>query len=378
MPDLSRNVLIQANKLVYQLARPLVYTRSGQHAHEDALRLLAQLDSNPVAQSAFSLINRTSFPSLPVNVGGVDLPHPLILAAGFVKGHGFLTEQEALNAIRAGHNIIPGWRTMPALVGPVEFGSFTRHPRMGNPGTVIWRHAESRSTQNRVGLKNLGSVAASAFLFQHSRHLPPVFGINIAPTPGINDSAQLQADVIESFRAFIARGIRPSWFTLNLSCPNTEDDPTGHQTADEAHDLCAAVVEFLHTYVAGSIPLWVKVSPALSATQYHTLMSVFAQTGVRAVVATNTLARPAPDDPQVNAGVGGADLHDHALNAIRHLKHARDAHHHPVDIIACGGIQNPPTYHTARQAGAQAAQYWSALVFHGPLAAATILQEAAP
>jgi dihydroorotate dehydrogenase len=154
----------------------------------------------------------TSLPSSPaLSVGGVDLPFSLILAAGWVKGDGFSSEEEALDAVAAGRNIIPGWRSMPALVGPVEFGSFTRWPRMGNLGTVLWRDVPTRSTQNRVGLKNPGAKAAATFLSQCRGNLPPCFGINIAVSPGVADPSQERHEVLESLDTFLQRGIFPSW-----------------------------------------------------------------------------------------------------------------------------------------------------------------------
>jgi dihydroorotate dehydrogenase len=299
----------------------------------------------------------------------------LILAAGFVKGDGFESEGDALQAVRRRQNIIPGWRALPALLGPVEFGSFTRYPRLGNPGTVLWRDAETRSTQNRVGLKNPGAVGAAAFLFERRGALPPVFGVNIAPSPGVDDPGQERDEVIEAMRAFIARGVRPAWFTLNLSCPNTEDDPGGRQTEDHARTLCAAVTDFLADYVGGTVPLWVKVSPCLSDAQYQALMAAFAETGVRAVIATNTLGQPTPDDPALMAGVGGGRLHDYAVAAAATLADARRQNGYPVDVIGCGGVQDPATYHAFARHGVRAVQYWSALVFGGPLAPAQILEE---
>ena len=366
-----RQGLLQTNKLSYQLLRPLLFTRNAQQSHTDILKALRLMDSNPVVQLGIQQVRRQVYPDRPVAVGGVQLPSPLMLAAGFVKGQGFATEQEALAAVRAGENIIPGWRTMPNLLGAVEFGSFTRHPRIGNPGTVIWRDVDTRSTQNRVGLKNPGAVAAAAFLFEHSDSLPPIFGINIAPTPGIDDNAE----VIEAMGAFIARGIRPSWFTLNLSCPNTEDDPEGHQTEANARDLSIAAVQFIEQHVNGSIPVWVKVGPCLSDLQYAMLMKTFAETGVQAVIATNTLGRPAPDNPDVNAGVGGGDLHRYALSAASVLMQAKTNNNYPVDVIGCGGIQDPMSFDRFRRLGVEVGQVWSALVFRGPLAPALILNE---
>ncbi len=271
----------------------------------------------------------------------MTLHHPLILAAGFVKGEGFVDEAAAQRALT--RNIIPGWRTMPLLVGAVEFGSFTRYPRLGNPGVVVWRDPATRSTQNRVGLKNPGARAAAEFLAQRRRDLPPIFGINIAVSPGVTDADQERREVLKSLQAFLERDVRPSWFTLNLSCPNTEDDPGSHQTEARARALCAAVVELLS---AQQIPLWVKISPALADEQYRVLLRAFAETGVAAVIATNTLAAPAPDDaPEgVTAGLAGGSLHQAALRAVALLTDEKAARGYDLDVIACGGVLDGATF----------------------------------
>ena len=284
----------------------------------------------------------------PLTVGGVRLPQPLILAAGMVKGDGFPDEQSALDAVAAGRNIIPGWRSLPALVGPVEFGSYTRWPRMGNPGRVLWRDARSRSTRNRVGLRNPGARAAAAFLAQRRDHLPPVWGINIA--------ASHSDELLASLAFFLAAGVRPSWFTLNISCPNTDGDPRGLHSAALLRELCEQAVR-----VVSPTPLWIKVAPGLAAAQYQALPAACAEAGVRAIVATNTLA-----------GLGGAGLHEHALAAQTLLLQGIERTAGAVDMVACGGILDGASW---RACAARAAQYWTALVLRGPPAAALILRE---
>lgn len=360
---------LNLNRVLYRAVRPLIFRSSAQQAHERMLNLLRWLDNRHEAQIVFRRMNRIAFDPQPVCAGGVTLPYPLILAAGFVKGDGFVQEEAALAAVDRDRNIIPGWRTMPMLVGPVEFGSFTRWPRIGNPGTVVWRDTATRSTQNRVGLRNPGARAAAAFLSEHQHQLPETYGINIAVSPGVPDAEQVP-EVLEALRFFTEADIRPTWFTLNLSCPNTEDDPGGRQTEALTRDLCSAAVRQL----GSQTPLWVKVSPNLADEQYAILMRVFADIGVRAVIATNTLAQPVPDG---QAGVGGGRLHDCALAATIRLSQEKVNHAYPVDVIACGGVMDQATYQRFRNAGAHAMQYWSALIYRGPLAAALILDEVA-
>lgn len=357
------------NKL-YKLLLPLVLRTDPQWAHDRFLEVLRYADDNPVLVRLAEQIGKATRPDAPLAIGGVKLPHPLILSAGMVKGDGFATETDGLDAVCSGENIIPGWRVLPMAVGAVEFGSFTRYPRLGNPGKVVWRDAATRSTQNRIGLRNPGAEAAAEFLLWHQRDLPPVFGINIAVSPGVDDWQQEQQEAVEAVRAFTKRGVQPAWFTLNLSCPNTEDDPSGNQTEAKAHTLCAALVDVL-----GEIPLWVKVGPCLGETQYSALMAAFAQTGVRAVIATNTLPAPTPDGT-ATAGIGGGKLHGKSLAAVKALMTAKEQHHDPVDVIGCGGVIDGKTYQAYQNVNVFAVQYYSATIYRSPLAAAIIHHEA--
>jgi len=357
------------------LNKVLIFKSSAQRAHDTIIAILRLVErfpfSIPLAQAIRSFISQ----DCQITVGGVILSRPLILAAGLVKGDGFNDEETALNEVQAsGRNILPGCRIMPALVGPTEFGSFTRSPRPGNQGPVFWRQARSRSLQNRVGLKNPGARAAAAFLGMRKAQLPEEFGINIAVSPGVHDIDQQERDVIESLEFFLHEGLLPTWFTLNLSCPNTEDDPLGHQLEAETRRLCGAFIKRLEQ---GSlaIPLWVKISPGLAAEQYHALVRIFSDVGVKAVVATNTLPKPSPEDPGQIAGLGGGGLFQSTLEAVTHLREEIIRSNAALDIIACGGILDGASFQEYRELGVKAAQYWSALVYRGPLAAALIESE---
>ncbi|HEX2622490.1 MAG TPA: hypothetical protein VHL11_20160 [Phototrophicaceae bacterium] len=364
---LISSTLLAIYRVMYRyLARPLIFQMDAETAHSRAMEALNYFDAHP---ELLALIHRLTFSSIPTQVGGTCLDAPLMLAAGFVKGEGFATETEALKAVADGQNIIPGWRSMPSLAGAVEFGSFTRYPRVGNPGVVLWRDARTRSTQNRVGLKNPGAVAAAEFL--STRPLPFIFGINIAVSPGVSDPDQEQQEVVEAFRAFLSRGVHPTWFTLNVSCPNTEDDPGDHQTEARTRALVRRIIAGLE-----KLPLWVKISPNLAESQYLTLLRVFEEEGVQAVIASNTQPEPSPLDPSLTAGVGGGRLHQTAVKVAALLAQEKRQQGYHLDIIGCGGVQTPPDYYDfVRYSGVRAVQYWSALIYQGPLAAALILHE---
>ncbi len=374
----ARRWLLRSFDIAYGLlCRMLLFRVSAQRAHQVALLQLGWLERWQLPTIVAQRLRAWLMPEQTLAVGGAKLSTRLILAAGLVKGRGFPSEDEALRAVaQRRENIMPGWRMLPALVGPIEFGSFTRHPRMGNPGTTLWRQRASQSTQNRVGLRNPGARAAAVFLGARIEQMPPEFGINIAVSPGVSDLAQQRAEAVESLLFFLDAGLRPNWFTLNISCPNTEDDPGGYQLESGARSLCAAFVAELQAQNL-EIPLWVKVSPGLDPSQYHLLMRIFAEVGVRAVIATNTLAKPSPTNPAVNAGIGGGALRESALLAVAELQAAKDRLGCAVDIIGCGGVLDGSSFHQHSQCGAVAAQYWSALVYRGPFAAVLIENELA-
>jgi dihydroorotate dehydrogenase len=373
--SLPRRAFLAAYKTLYvRAARPLIFRESAMQGHARALNLMRRADRSPALLALLRAAHRLAFEPQPVQVGGVALPLPYILAAGWVKGDGFDSETRALEAARGGWNLIPGWRSVPALLGPVEFGSFTRWPRLGNPGTVLWRDPATRSTQNRVGLKNPGVEAAAEFLAARQAFLPEVYGINIAVTPGLADPARQNEEVLQALDAFLRRDVIPAWFTLNLSCPNTEDDPAGNQSEELAALLTGSAIEAVEA-AGWQTPLWVKLGPALSERQVAALMRAFAETGVRAVVTTNTLPEPAPDDPGTVAGIGGGRLHARAVEVTAWASREIARHGWPLDVIGCGGVESVQTHHNFAEAGAGGVQYLSPLIYHGPLAAALIQKE---
>ena len=459
-------------------ARHFLRKSPGQ-AHESALRRLRFLDKHSRLLAA--LAGRFPKESWPVEAGGVQLSNPLILAAGLVKGDGFASEAEAMEAVGRGRNIIPGWRSVPALAGAVEMGSFTPAPRLGNPGTVLWRDAEHRTLYNRIGLRNPGARAAAAFLGERLAELPATFGISLASDPDEADLQQKCEGIAEAAKHFMSAGLRPSWITVNLSCPNTEPTwrtgltgntkpvsqadlagetnpatqtanapahqatinpaiqtanapthqaainpaiPTATEPPDHAKAICAAVKQEL----PAEIPLWAKVGPDLPEAAYQELAQALAEAGAKAIVAVNTATRqvpqsssqeaqgssertqggsirtqgsseqlneddatthkfPQPSAVETQAGMGGASLRPETLRAVSalaaatHLSSAdtespsATTQTPPLDIIGCGGILNGGDLQAFQNAGAKAAQYWSALVFRGPNAPTLIARE---
>ena len=97
--------------------------------------------------------------------------------------------------------------------------------------------------QNRIGLRNPGAAAAAAFLGFGGSRPASARGASASPPARASRtwggrsarSARLPAPSQRAFEGRPRSG--PSWYTLNLSCPNTEDDPHGRQTEELARRL---------------------------------------------------------------------------------------------------------------------------------------------
>ncbi len=294
-------------------------------------------------------------PQAPVQVGGVHLPQPFILAGGWLKGQGYTCEIEALTHVVRDAVFLPGWRTLPLLVGPVEFGSFNRWPcRPFNPSS------------NQVSSGNPGIRAATIFLSRHPAQLPATYGINIAPTSVPGDTEAMRQETIESLAFISAAGLEPSWITLNVAHIMTPP-----KSVTMVQDLLQAARQTL----PAPIPLWLKICPGLTASRYRELLDLCDACNVSAIIATDVLFQT--DSNGLPANVNGRALAPLAYQAQMILATLKRSHGHSVDLVACGGIGEGRDLHRLQRLGIQAWQYHSALLYRGPLAGPLMWWEAA-
>jgi dihydroorotate dehydrogenase len=146
------------------------------------------------------------------------------------------------------------------------------------------------------------------------------------------------------------------------------------QTDATMRAACEAILATLKA-ANTRVPLWVKISPGLRDEQYRMMLRAFTEVGVRAIITTNTLGSPIPAMAGVIGGIGGRRLHGHAIRATAVLAAHKRAIGSSIDLIGSGGIHDLRSYQAFAAHGVRAAQYWSAIVFRGPLAAALILDE---
>lgn len=277
------------------------------------------------------LPGRVTSPRLACSVAGLELDNPLGLAAGFDKN------AQAIGPLsRAGF-------------GFVEVGAATPRPQPGNPRPRLFRLTKDRAAINRFGFNNDGIDAIAARLAEHRATIP--VGLNLGANKDSTDRAADFAQVMEAARDHV------DFATVNVSSPNTE----------KLRDLQgrAALTALLEGVMAvrGNTPVFLKIAPDLDDGEIADIAQTATETGVSAIIATNTtLARDGLSSPHAKeaGGLSGAPLFERSTAVLAQLYALTD-----IPLIGVGGISTAEQAYAKIRAGASALQLYTALVFDG-------------
>jgi dihydroorotate dehydrogenase len=277
-------------------------------------------------------------PRLRVALGGLHLPNPVGLAAGFDK-----------NAVA----VAPLTR---AGFGFVEVGAATPLPQPGNPRPRLFRLAADQAAINRFGFNNDGAVAIAARLAARTPGPVPV-GLNLGANRTSPDRA---ADFA---RVLALCGPHADFATVNVSSPNTERLRDLQGPAALAA-LLAGVME-ARAALPRRIPVWLKVSPDLAPDDLAALAETALAAGVDAIVATNTtLARDGLTSAQRNetGGLSGAPLFERSTRVLAQLHRLTGGR---IPLVGVGGVRSAEEAWAKITAGAAAVQLYTALAYRG-------------
>ncbi|MFT7594728.1 MAG: dihydroorotate dehydrogenase [Paracoccaceae bacterium] len=274
---------------------------------------------------------------LRTQVAGIDLPNPVGLAAGFDKN------AQALEPLsRAGF-------------GFIEIGAATPRPQVGNPRPRLFRLTPDRAAINRFGFNNDGMQAIGARLAQRPKDA--VIGLNLGAN---KDSTDRPGDFAQVLRHC---GEHLDFATVNVSSPNTEKlrDLQGKAALGA---LLRGVIE-VRDDLPRRVPVFLKIAPDLTQAELADIADVARDTGVDAIIATNTtLSRDGLHGPhaQEKGGLSGAPLFDRSTQVLARLSQLTDG---AIPLIGVGGIGSAADAYAKICAGASAVQLYTALVFRG-------------
>ncbi|MCW1934642.1 quinone-dependent dihydroorotate dehydrogenase [Pararhodobacter zhoushanensis] len=270
-------------------------------------------------------------------VAGLELPNPLGLAAGFDK-----------NAVALAPLARSGF-------GFVEVGAATPRPQPGNPRPRLFRLSEDRAVINRFGFNNEGAEAIAARLMR--RTAGPIVGLNLGANKDSADRAADFASVLRLCGPFV------DFATVNVSSPNTEK-LRDLQGADALRGLLAGVMAERDA-LERRLPVFLKIAPDLTAQELSDIAGVALDSGLDAIIATNTtLGRDGLKSAQKGemGGLSGAPLFEKSTRVLAQLSALTEGR---LPLIGVGGVDSAETAYAKIRAGASAVQMYSALVYGG-------------
>ncbi|WP_411352637.1 quinone-dependent dihydroorotate dehydrogenase [Leisingera aquaemixtae] len=274
---------------------------------------------------------------LRTTLAGIDLPNPVGLAAGYDKN------AEALAPLAK------------SGFGFIEVGAATPRPQPGNPKPRLFRLTEDKAAINRFGFNNEGMEAIGARLAQ--RPGDAVIGLNLGAN---KDSADRAAD----FAKVLAHcGAHLDFATVNVSSPNTEKlrDLQGKAALSA---LLAGVIETRNS-LSRRVPVFLKIAPDLDRAGIEDIAAVAVETGIDAVIATNTtLSRDGLHSAHRDeaGGLSGAPLFEKSTRVLAQLSDLLDG---TVPLVGVGGISTAEQAYAKICAGASAVQFYTAMVYGG-------------
>lgn len=307
----------------------LLHLLPPERAHRAAIRLLPWLPPRRLPQR----------PALRVRLAGLDLPHPLGLAAGFDKD-----AEVPAALLRQGFAF-------------VEVGTVTPRPQIGNPRPRLFRLVEDEAVINRMGFNNAGAEEVARRLTGRDP-TRGVVGVNI----GINkDAAEPVADYCAGLKRFQALA---DYVTVNVSSPNTPG-----LRALQRHDALDGLLGALaatRARLAARKPLFLKVAPDLAAEEVADIAALALAHGIDGlIVANTTVARPSGLRSVHASEAGGLSGRPLLGPSTRLLAQFAIELRGRLPLIGVGGVASGHDAYAKIRAGATAVQLYTALVYGG-------------
>lgn len=327
--------------LYRRLLWPFLARLEPERAHGLTLSLLASLQRAPFGASLLERISGGDSDGLGFEWRGLRFSAPVGIAAGWDKDGRVARMAEALGA------------------GFVEVGTVTPQPQPGNPGRRIFRLRSLDALVNRLGFPSRGADRVAANLSHHRPQRAPV-GVNI----GKNAATPLDAAAEDYVACLRALHDVAEYFVVNVSSPNTPG-LTSLQSPEALDGLLAALDEARRA-AGPPKPLLVKLSADLSASEIEEAAAVCRRRAVDGAIAVNTSLDPAlrsDEARELEGGLSGRPIFGRAVDAVERLRAVV-----PSDflLIGAGGVFGADDALRLLNAGADAVQVYTGLVYRGP------------
>jgi dihydroorotate dehydrogenase len=327
----------------YPLVRRALFAMDPEAAHEATMSALQKAYDCRITRALSHQL-----PLAPTVLMGLSLNNPVGLAAGLDKDGAHI---DALGNLGFGF---------------IEVGTVTPRPQPGNPKPRMFRLPESEALINRLGFNNHGltqflhNVTRSEY-----RRNGGILGLNIgknADTP-IENAADDYLIGLD--------GVYPhaDYITINISSPNTKNlqDLQSSEALDALLGALNARRQVLAEQHKKAVPLTVKIAPDVDYDQLQAIAQALVKHAIDGVIATNTTISRQGVEGQPHAqeagGLSGTPVHEKSLLVIRQLRALLGP---TFPIIGVGGVVNGQQAAEKIQAGANAVQIYTGLIYRGP------------
>lgn len=318
------------SSLLRNLTRDALLSMEPETAHQATIMAL-KLGLAPAP-------SRADPPELKTTIAGMEMSNPIGMAAGFDK-----------NA-----EVCEPLGTMG--FGFAEVGTLTPRAQTGNPRPRLFRLVEQQGVINRMGFNNAGHAAAHVRLA--AQRSSAVIGVNIGAN---KDSEDFIADYVKGVERFANIA---NYLTVNISSPNTPG-LRGLQDPDMLKRLLSEVLNE-HVRQDVHVPVFLKIAPDLDEHALDDITKIVLATDLDGMIVSNTtISRPGIDrlpEAEEAGGLSGKPLFN---LSTRKLAQIRQRVGKDLPLIGVGGVHSSETALAKFEAGANAVQLYSALVFGG-------------
>jgi dihydroorotate dehydrogenase len=323
------------------ILKPVFFRFDPEKVHDRMICFGKALGKSKSGQKITAYLFDYSHKGLEQDILGIHFRNPIGLAAGFDKN------AELTQVI---HKVGFAFE---------EVGSITGFECLGNPKPRLWRLKESEGLVVYYGLKNDGAEIIS----QRMKNLKPtgIIGTSVAMTNCLAnlDTDTAVNDYTKAFSAFVDIG---DYFTINISCPNTE----GGQPFNDylKLDILLNKIDQIET----KKPIFIKLSPDMSFEGLEKILDVAKQHRVHGIITTNlTKNKNNPkildkNIPKVG-GISGKPVNSLSDDMIAFI---RKREGNRFIIIGCGGIFTAEDAYRKIRNGASLVQMITGMIFQGP------------
>jgi len=321
--------------------KPFFFRHDAEMVHDRVTFIGAKFGEYAIARWVTKVFFGYSNKKLENKVLGISFANPVGLAAGFDK-EGQLTD------------ILPS-----VGFGFEEIGSVTGYPCEGNPKPRLWRLKKSKSLVVYYGLKNRGCEVIAAHL--KTKKFKNRIGTSVAMTNWAknNDIAVAIEDYAKAFKAFAFIG---DYFTINISCPNTQGGQPFLDPANLDH-----LLEALKKINTNKV-VFIKLSPDMSVPTVDAILDVAKKHRVHGIICTNLTKKRNMDKiydvnvPKVG-GLSGKLVSGLSDELIAHIYRR---HKDRFVIVGVGGIFSAEDAYKKIRLGASLVQLITGMIFEGP------------